>query len=179
MHVLVQDGVDDERVHLARHDHQLVDRDHAAAAFGGRHLGEVERDGRSRGPDAETQQDPGGHHDTDVRCRRAAQRADEEQAAAHEQRPLAAERVGQLPAEQRTDGGAGEEQHAHDRGLGRRAEVQVVAHVEQGAGDDPGVVAEQETAQCRDDGEFGQEPTPGTRIDLDPGTPLARRVRLT
>ena len=50
------------------------------------------------------------HHDRDVRRDGAAQRADQEQPGADQQAALAAERVGQLAAEQRAEGGAGEQQ---------------------------------------------------------------------
>ena len=45
----------------------------------------------------------------------------------------------------------------------RRAQVQVVLHVQQGAGDDAGVVAEQQAAQRGDHRQLDQEPVVGSR----------------
>ena len=88
----------------------------------------------------------------------AAQGADQEQAGADQQAALAAQRVGQLPAEQRAERGTGEQQRAdHQRFLGR-GQSEVVLHVQQGAGDHPGVVAEQQATEGRDHRQLDQEP---------------------
>jgi hypothetical protein len=167
---LVEDRVDDESQHLTRHDHELVDRDHSAAPFGGCHLGQVERDRRGRGTDAEPEDDAGDHHDRGVRRDRAQQGADQEQDTADEQRALAAEPVRQPAAQQRAEGGAGEQQHRHDGRLGGGGQVQVVLHVQQRTGDDTGVVTEQQAAEGGDDRELGQIALAGTRPRVVGGT---------
>ena len=84
----------------------------------GRHLGQEQRAGGRGGADAQAQDDPGRDHHLDVRGERAAQGADQEQAGADQQAALAAQRVGQLAAEQRAEGRAGEQQRADHQRLG-------------------------------------------------------------
>ena len=80
----------------------------------------------------------------------------EEQGGADHQAALAAESVGEAAADQRAEGGA-DQQRADDEALPAGGQVEVVAHVEQRAGDDAGVVAEEQPAQRRDDRDPQQE----------------------
>jgi hypothetical protein len=83
-----------------------------------------------------------------------------EQDAADEQAALSTKGVGHLSAEQRAECRTWEQQRADDERLARRREVEVLLHVEERAGDDPGVVAEEQAAERRDDGELRQVTLP-------------------
>jgi hypothetical protein len=156
---VIQQGIDREGQHLPRDDHQLVDRDHASAALRGGHLGEIERARHRGSADAKTEDDPGGNHDLDVRGQCAAGGADQEQSRTEHQHALAADAVGDTSAQERAEGGSREQERAHDGRLTERAEVQIVLHVEQRAGDDARVVAEQQSAERGDHGQPREEPS--------------------
>ena len=134
----------------------IVCRD-AAAPVGGRHLGQVQRAGDRRRTHPEAEHDACRHHQLHVGGHRTAERADQEQARADQQAALAPDAVGHPATEQRTECRPREQQRADHRRLAECAELQVVLHVEQGTGDDAGVVTEQQTTECGDDGQLGQE----------------------
>jgi hypothetical protein len=157
----VQHGVHRERQELAGDDHQLVDRHHSSSSVRGGHLRQVQRAGGRRGTDAEAEQDPAGGHDPDVGRDGADHGPDQEEAGADQQAALPAQGVGQLPTEQRTERGPREQQRADHQCLGERRQRQVFLHVQQRTGDDPGVVTEQQTTQCRDGGQLDQEAVVG------------------
>ena len=73
-----------------------------------------------------------------------------------QQGALAAQHVGKLPPSSAPNGGAGKEQELTTVASLEVGQAQVVLHVQQGARDDAGVVAEQQAAEGGDDGEPDQ-----------------------
>ncbi len=130
---------------------QLEEADQAAAALRRRHLGDVDGGGGGGEPDRDADHHPGDDQHLDPRRGGAAQRADDEDRRRDQDHQPPPVGVGRRPGDR---GPA--DRPDRDRGdhhpLGEAAEVEVLLDEEQGAGDDPGVVAEQQAAEPRDRG---------------------------
>ena len=148
-----QRPVHEVREQDAGDDGHLVERDEAAADRLRRDLGDVEG-GEDRGDaDREAADEAGGHELGERARHRGADGRRGEQQRRGDQDPLAAEAVGE-PARERRAGGAAEEERARRDLRAVRRELQVLAQEEEGAVDDRGVEAEE---QSRDRGDRGDE----------------------
>jgi hypothetical protein len=128
---------------------QLEEADQAPAALRRRHLGDVDRGGGRGEPDSNADHDAGDHQHLDPRRRRARQGAGDEDDRGEQDHHAAPVAVGGRAGE----GGAGDGADRHrgdDQALGEAAEVEVALDEEQGAGDDAGVVAEEQPAEAGD-----------------------------
>jgi hypothetical protein len=118
------------------------------AALRWRHLGDVDGGGGGGKADRDADDDAGDHQHLDPRRGGAGQGPDDEDAGGdqdHQPPPVGVGgRPGDRGAADRADRDRGDHQS-----LGEAAEVEVLLDEEQGAGDDPGVIAEQQAAQPR------------------------------
>ena len=144
----VDDGVHREGEQLAGDDHELVDgHDGAADAFGCG-LRQVDGDGCGGGSDGEAQDDAEGVHDPHVGGDGGSDRADEEQDGQDGDVVAPAPAVRHESAEQCAQSGP-DQQGASDGTFLEGGQLEPLGgeghvHVRQGAGDDAGVVAEEQ-----------------------------------
>ena len=152
-----QDGVHGEGEELAEDDHHLVHGHQGAAdALGGR-LTEEDGNDRRGTTDGEAQHDPEEVEDPDVGRDRAAQRPEEEDDGQEHDVVPAPILVGELASDRGAERGADAEQAA-DPALLPGGDLQAIGavrqvHVGQGAGDDTGVVPEEQRAEGGDQGD--------------------------
>ena len=143
------DRVDDEGRELAGDDHHLVAGDHAAAGLDRGHLGEVDRHRRGGAADGQAQDEPEESQHLPARRQHAADGAEREDAGEHQDVVPATVLVRQPPADQGADRGT-EDQDADHEALSGGGQAEVVLHGLEGAVDDAGVVAEQQSAEGGD-----------------------------
>ena len=158
--VLSEGGVHRVGEELAEDDHHLVDRDQRAPDALGGGFAQEHRDGGTGTADGEAENDPEEIEDPDVRGEGAAERAEEEDHRQHGDVVPAPVPVGELAARGGADRGAhaqkGSDQTLLPGRQGEAARGTGQVHVGQGAGDDSGVVAEEQGAERGDQGDETQ-----------------------
>ena len=144
---------------------QLEEADQAAAALRRRHLGDVDGRGGRGEADRDADHDAGDDQHLDPGRGGAGEGADDEDAGGEQDHQPPAVGVGGRPGERGAGDGA-DRDRGDDQALGEAAEVEVGLDEEQGAGDDAGVVAEEQPAE------------PGDRRRQDHVAPRPPRGRL-
>ncbi len=138
--------VHDKRAEDADRDRELVKRNQRAANLRGRDFRDVERRDDRGDADPDADHEAGDEQRHDLGRKRRPDRARAEDDARHEQRRSASDPVGQVAGGDRTQNAAGK--HDADREFRERpSESEVFGDEENGAGDDAGVVPEQQAAQ--------------------------------
>jgi hypothetical protein len=128
---------------------ELEEADQAAAALRRRDLGDVDGGGGRGEPDRGADHDAGDHQQLDPLRGGAGEGAGDEHDGGDQDRHPPPIAVGGRPG----DGGAGDgadRDRGDDQPLGEAAEAEVALDEEQGAGDDTGVVAEQQPTEPGD-----------------------------
>jgi hypothetical protein len=162
----------------AGHDRELLQRSEASANARGRHLGDVGRRDDGREPDAQAADDAENHQHPDALRKAGAERAHEEEHGRQLHDGQASEPVGHPAGRHRARGGA--QQSGRDGEAQQRwFDLELPLDGRDGAVDHGAVVAEQEAAQRRDDGDadralglFARRAVVD-RLDLGRGTVLA------
>ena len=131
-------------------DRQLVAARDRPADLERRQLRQVHRHHRRRAADREPENDPAGHQDREIGREDGDQHAHEEHDREHDDRGAASDRVGDLSADQGSDGG-GEDQRADDDAHLQIREPELGLHRTFRAVGHPGVVTEQQATEAGDD----------------------------
>ena len=147
----LEDQADDVGEDDSDRHRELEERDEPAALLRRRDLGDVDRGGRGGEADRDADEDAGDDEHRLAAGGGADDRADREDDGGDEDHQPAAVRVRQAAGEHRADDGA--EGHRGDDQPGLEArQAEVRGDEEQGARDDAGVVAEQQSAETGDRG---------------------------
>jgi len=150
-----KDRVDDDRGQLPEDHHHLVAPGQGAADLVGGELGEEHRHHGGGSADGQAQDDPPGDQQAQPWGEHAQHGAEEEHHGEQEDGPASTPRIGDVSDGQGADG-RGEQQGGGHHALGDLGEPELGGHGQQGSVDDAGVVAEQQAAQCGDQGDHGQ-----------------------
>ncbi|OEI67189.1 Uncharacterized protein Cus16_3197 [Curtobacterium sp. ER1/6] len=149
------DGVHDERGELTDDDHELVPARERPADLVRREFGQEHRHHGRRPADRETEEHPADDDDPEGRGEHTDQGADEERDGEQDDRAATTPPVGDPTAEHRPDRGT-EEQGTRDHALGDRRQPELVGHRPEGTVDHAGVVAEEQAAEGRHEGEHAE-----------------------
>ena len=145
-----EDVVDHEGRELAHDDRQLVAARDRPADLERRQLRQEHRHHRRSAADREPENDPADHQDPEAGREDGDQHAHEEHDREHDDRGAASDRVGDLSADEGSDGG-GEDQRADDDAHLQVGEPELGLHRTFRAVGHPGVVTEQQATETRDD----------------------------
>ena len=156
------DRVDEEGEELANDDGELVASAEGTSTLGRGQLGQIDRDSRGRGTDAEAQHKATHQQEAEVGGEHTAQRTEEEDDRDHRHRLLAPHLLVQDAGHETANRGTDQEARGdHALGLGREAEVGL--HRLQSAIDDARVIAEEKAAECRHHGDQVETTLVGSR----------------
>ena len=142
-----QDRVDDEGHQDADDDHELIEGPDGPTQARGRDLRQVERHHQRRAAHRQPEDHPCPHQGPRAGRRGGRDGPDGEGHRGDHDQAATAEGVGQRPRES-SPGHGPEQQGGHHGALHERGQVEILGDEQNRAGDDAGVVAEQQPAQC-------------------------------
>ncbi len=135
-------------------DRELIRRDEPPALCGGGELGCIKRSGDRGDANAEACHEPAEDKDWHVRGEGLDERADDEERSRNKKRPLSSEQIGGVAAGERPEHGA-ESYPARDDLECDVTDVERFLDADEGAGNDPLVVAEKGARQQNDRNDAG------------------------